>query len=328
MDKKERIPKRVLEKISENIKKIEKETSKVVVGQSEIIKNIILAILCDGHILIEGIPGIAKTLIVRTIASTIGCDMKRVQFTVDLLPSDIIGINSYDPGKKVFVFKEGPVFTNFLIADEINRSPPKTQSALLQAMQEKEVAVGLHIHTIKRPFFVMATQNPIEQSGVYNLPEAEIDRFLFKITMGYPTHGEEVQILDTNISIYPFEKFDIKRIITSNEILDMQKLVKEVFSSKEIKDYIIKIINLTRDKDRDYSKFITLGSSPRGSIALHIASKAQALMNGRDYVLPEDVDAVAKLVLRHRIILNYKAEADKINSDKIIERILNHLNPA
>ncbi|MEK6927542.1 MAG: MoxR family ATPase [Nanoarchaeota archaeon] len=322
------IPESVLQKTSRDIEKIEEEVSKVVMGQKDIVQHIIQAILCNGHILIEGVPGVAKTLIVRALAAVTGCDMKRIQFTVDLLPSDIIGINSYNPSTKVFSFKEGPVFTNFLIADEINRSPPKTQSALLQAMQEKEVSVGNDTHDIKKPFLVMATQNPIEQSGVYNLPEAEVDRFLFKINIDYPQFAEEISILDTNITMHNFDDYNLKEVISRVDILNLQQRVKEVFSSKEIKDYLVKIVHLTRDKNKSYSKYISLGASPRGAIALHIASKAKALMSGRDYVLPEDVNAVAKPVLRHRLILNYKAEAEKVTPDKVIEEILNHLNPA
>jgi MoxR-like ATPase len=318
----------LLEKTPRVVKRIEDEVSKVVIGQKEIVKDIIRAILCNGHILLEGVPGIAKTLMVKTLASVTGCEMKRVQFTVDLLPSDILGINSYNPTKQTFLFKEGPVFTNFLIADEINRSTPKTQSALLQAMQEREVAIGNVLHKIKSPFFVMATQNPIEQSGVYNLPEAEIDRFLFKINMDYPKFNEEVEILDSNISVETFEHFNLKQVISKAEIIELQKIVKQVFSSKEIKGYIVRIVNLTRNKDKSYSKYISLGASPRGAIALHIASKAQALMQGRNFVLPEDVNTVAKAVLRHRIVINYKAEAENITQDKIIEEILNQLSPA
>lgn len=323
-----RIPEHILTKVTQDIKDIEKEVANVVIGQREIVEHIIRAVLCNGHILIEGVPGVAKTLIVRALAQVTGCVMKRIQFTVDLLPSDIIGISSYNPSNQEFRFREGPVFTNFLIADEINRSPPKTQSALLQAMQEKEVSVGNITHDIKKPFLVMATQNPIEQSGVYNLPEAEIDRFLFKITMDYPKFDEEVEILDTNMTIHNFDSFNLKKVVSKQDILELQKRVKEVFSSKEIKEYIVKIISATRDKTRSYSKYISLGASPRGAIALHIASKAQALMCGRDYVLPSDVNAVAKPVLRHRMILNYKADAEKVNQDHIIGEILKQLTPA
>jgi len=330
MNKKEgsHISEELLKKVPKIIEKIKSETSKSVVGQTDIIEHLLRAILCNGHILIEGVPGTAKTLIVKTIATITGCDMKRVQFTVDLLPSDILGINSFNQSTKEFTFKKGPIFTNFLIADEINRSPPKTQSALLQAMQEKEVSSGNKLYTIEEPFFVMATQNPIEQSGVYNLPEAEIDRFLFKINISYPKLDEEIDVLDKNMSLKSFEQFNLCKVISKNEILQLQETVKKIFSSDEIKKYIVKIIELTREKNKEYSKYITLGSSPRGSIALHIASKAQALMKGRAYVLPEDVREVTKPVLRHRIILNYKAESEGISSDKIIDEILNQLSPA
>ncbi len=310
------------------VEKIKKEVSKIVIGQTEIVEHVIRAILCNGHILMEGVPGIAKTLIIRAVAKTCGCDTKRVQFTVDLLPSDILGINAYNPSERTFHLRKGPVFTNFLLADEINRSPPKTQSALLQAMQEREVAIGNEIHKIKSPFLVLATQNPIEQSGVYNLPEAEIDRFLFKINISYPKVDEEMKVLDTNISLYNFEKFNLKRVIKREQILYLQEQVKKVFSSREIKAYIVKLVNLTRDPTKSYSKYVQIGSSPRGSIALHIASKAEALMKGRTHVLPEDVNSVIKTVLRHRILLNYKADADNVTTDKIIDEILNQLSPA
>ena len=318
----------VLKRVPKIIEKIKAETSKIVMGQTEIVEHLLRSILCNGHILIEGVPGTAKTLIVKTVATITGCDMKRVQFTVDLLPSDILGINAFNPDTKEFTFKKGPVFTNFLIADEINRSPPKTQSALLQAMQEKQISAGNKNYTIEEPFFVMATQNPIEQSGVYNLPEAEVDRFLFKINIDYPKFEDEIKILDTNVTLRSFEHFKLEQVITKKEILQLQEFVKKVYSSDEIKKYIIKVIESTRDKHKDYSKYITIGSSPRGSIALHVASKAQALMEGRNHVLPEDIRNVAKPVLRHRIVLNYLAEADGMNSDKIIDEILNQLSPA
>ena len=330
MSRKERehISRDVLASVPKLIEKIKMETRKAIVGQTEIIDSVLIAVLCNGHILIEGVPGIAKTLIVKTIAAITGCDTKRVQFTIDLLPSDIVGINSFNPDTKEFTFKKGPVFTNFLIADEINRSPPKTQSALLQAMQENEISSGNKIYPIDPPFFVMATQNPIEQSGVYNLPEAEIDRFIFKINMTYPKIDEELSILDINMSFNMFEELGLKKVTSKNEILKLQKIVKKVYSSEEIKKYIVKIIELTRDSNKEYSRYISLGSSPRASIALHLASKAKALMKGRSYVLPDDVRSVAKLVLRHRIILNYRAESEGITSDKIIDEILNQLSPA
>ncbi|MFA4960843.1 MAG: MoxR family ATPase [Candidatus Pacearchaeota archaeon] len=307
------------------IEEIEKELSRVVVGQKEIVRGIIRAILCNGHVLVEGVPGVAKTLIVKAFAEVMGCDMKRVQFTVDLLPTDITGIVSYTP-KKGFEVIKGPVFTNFLIADEINRSPPKTQSALLEAMQERAVSISRETYNLPNPFFVMATENPLEVSGVYSLPEAQIDRFLFKLLIYYPTREEEKSILDQNVTMKDFGDFKLKKVLDAKKIMELQGRVKKVFTSEVIKEYIVKIINETRRKDHEYSKYISCGASPRASIALYVASKAEALMNGRDHVIPQDVKSVAYPVLRHRVILNYEAEAEQVHSDKIIKYILAKVN--
>jgi len=300
---------------------IEKEMSKVVVGQKEIIRGIFRAIVCSGHVLVEGVPGVAKTLIVRAMAKVLGCEMKRIQFTVDLLPTDITGILSYTP-KKGFEVLRGPVFSNFVLADEINRSPPKTQSALLEAMQERQVTISRKTYDLPNPFFVMATENPLEVSGVYTLPEAQIDRFLFKLLIDYPTHEEEKNILNRNITIKKFEDFSLQTILSSEKILKLQEQVKRVFTSDAIGEYIVKIVGETRNKNSEYSKYISYGASPRASIALHIAAKAEALMEGRNYVIPEDVRVVVYPVLRHRIILNYEAEAEKITTEDIIKHIL------
>ncbi len=303
------------------IDEIEKEVEKIVKGQREVIRGVIRAIFCDGHVLVEGVPGTAKTLLIRAIAKVMGCEMKRVQFTVDLLPTDIIGINTYNP-KKGFEVVKGPIFANFVIADEINRSPPKTQSALLEAMQEKQVTISKKTYILPEPFFVMATENPIEVSGVYSLPEAQVDRFLFKLLIGYPKFNEEISILDTNITINKFEDYDLKPILSPEKIIELQKKTKDIFTSEVIKDYIVRIVGKTRNKGFDYARFISFGASPRASISLYIASKAEALMNGRNYVIPEDVKKVSYSVLRHRIILNFEAEAEKISADKIIKHIL------
>lgn len=313
------------EDVGKVIKDIEGELSKVVIGQKETIRGIIRAILCNGHVLVEGVPGIAKTLIVKAFAEITGCEMKRVQFTVDLLPTDITGIMSYTPDKGFEIIK-GPVFANFLIADEINRSPPKTQSALLEAMQERAVTISRETYPLPEPFFVMATENPLEVSGVYSLPEAQIDRFLFKLLIDYPLMEEEKLILDTNVTMRNFSEYDLKKVLSTKEILRLQATVKKVYTSDAIKEYIVRIVNETRRKDNEYSKYISCGASPRASIALHIASKAEALMNGREYVIPQDVRTVAYPVLRHRIILNYEAEAEQIRQDKIIKYILAEVN--
>lgn len=311
--------------IHKTIEDIEKEISKIVVGQRDIVHEIIMAILCDGHVLVEGVPGVAKTLIVKAMSKIMGCDMKRIQFTVDLLPTDITGIMSYTP-KKGFEIIKGPIFANFVIADEINRAPPKTQSALLEAMQEKEVTISRKTHELPSPFFVMATENPLEVSGVYSLPEAQVDRFLFKIIMTYPNPKEEMQILGQNTTIRKFEDYDIRPLLSPKKILDLQKKVKQVYTSKAVEDYIVKIVDETRSKTGEFSNYISYGASPRASIALYIASKAQALIEGRNYVIPEDVKKIAYPVLRHRIILNYEAEAEKISTDDVIKHILSKVH--
>jgi MoxR-like ATPase len=315
------IKKEVNSEIPELVKKIEDEVSTIIVGQKSAVRDLIRAIFCNGHVLVEGVPGIAKTLIVKSLSSVMGCEMKRVQFTVDLLPTDITGITTYDP-KAGFQVIKGPIFANFVIADEINRSPPKTQSALLEAMEEKTVTIGKQTFDLPKPFFVMATENPIEVSGVYTLPEAQIDRFLFKVIMSYPNHEEELKILTQNVSLRNFGEFGLKGLLSPDKIIKLQEEVKKVYSSQEIKNYIVKIINETRNKEAEYSKYISYGASPRASISLYLASKAEALMNGRNYVVPEDVNAVVGPVLRHRIILNYEAEAEKITTDQIIKQIL------
>jgi len=313
------------ENISKMIEDVEREISKIVVGQREIVHAILRAVLCNGHVLVEGVPGVAKTLIVRAIARILGCDMKRIQFTVDLLPTDITGIMSYIP-KKGFSIMKGPVFTNFILADEINRSPPKTQSALLEAMQERSVTIARETYSLPNPFFVMATENPLEVSGVYSLPEAQIDRFLFKVLIGYPKEDEEKKILRSNMTMNDFESYNLKPVLNAKKILNLQAQVKEVFTSEAVEEYIVKIVEETRSKTGEFGKYISYGASPRASIALYIASKAEALMKGRDYVVPEDVQTVVYPVLRHRIILNYEAEAEEVNTDRVIKYILGKIS--
>ncbi len=304
---------------------IEKEVSGIIVGQKEIIHGILRGVLCNGHVLVEGVPGTAKTLIVKSMATVLGCDMKRIQFTVDLLPTDITGIMSYSP-EKGFKVEKGPIFTNFVLADEINRSPPKTQSALLEAMQEKSVTIASDTYDLPKPFFVMATENPLENSGVYTLPEAQVDRFLFKLLIGYPSAKEEQGVLKKNTTTSTFESYDLKAVLNPKKIVELQEKVKEVFTSEIIEEYIIRIVGESRNKDWEMGKYISYGGSPRASIALYIASKAEALMHGRDYVIPEDVREVAYPVLRHRIILNYEAEAEGITTDKVIKQILSKVS--
>ncbi len=314
-----------IKKVSELISRTKKEIAKAVVGQEKVIDAFMCALLCDGHVLLEGVPGIAKTLIVKSLAEASGCASKRIQFTVDLLPSDILGITTYTP-EKGFETIKGPIFANFIIADEINRSPPKTQSALIECMQEKQVTIAKETFKLPLPFFVMANNNPIETSGVYNLPEAQIDRFLFKLLIEYPQNKEEKKIMEENITLKKFKDFNIKPVLSPEKIIEMQRITKSIYMDDKVKNYIVNIIDKTRKKDFVNSQYIEWGGSPRASIGLFIASKARALINGRDYVIPKDVKDIAHYVLRHRIILNYKAGAEGINTDKIIDEILEKIN--
>ena len=305
--------------------KIKNECKKTVVGQDKVIESLLRGMICNGHILVEGVPGIAKTLIIRTLAKVIGCSYSRVQFTADLLPTDITGLTTYDKSRGFTVVK-GPIFANFIIADEINRSPPKVQSALLEAMQEKQVTIGKKTYPLPLPFFVMATQNPIESAGVYNLPEAQIDRFLFKIGIYYPTVDEEDKILKRNITLYSFDDYGLKSVANSKIITNVQNFVKDIYVSKEIEEYITKIVDATRYPNKykiNLGRYIELGSSPRASIGIYIASKAEALLRGQKFVTPHNVKVVAHDVLRHRILLNYEGQAENINRDDIISEILN-----
>ena len=305
--------------------KIKNECKKTIVGQDRVIEGLIRAIICDGHVLVEGVPGVAKTLIVKTLAKVIGGTYSRVQFTADLLPTDITGLTTYDKSKGFNIVK-GPIFANFIIADEVNRSPPKVQSALLEAMQEKQVTIGKTTHSLPLPFFVMATQNPIESAGVYNLPEAQIDRFLFKINIYYPNTDEESEILKRNISLYSFDEFGLKSIVNPKIIHEIQKFVKNIYVSKSIEKYITKIVDATRHPDKykvNLGKYIEWGSSPRASIGMFISAKAEALLKGQKYVTPHHVKMIAHDVLRHRILLNYEGQAENISRDDIISEILN-----
>lgn len=309
---------------AELIKKLKDEVGKIVVGQEKIVESLIRGLICNGHVLLEGVPGIAKTVTIRALAQASGCSVKRIQFTVDLLPTDITGITAYTQNKGFEVIK-GPIFANFVIADEINRAPPKTQSALIEAMQEKQVTIGKKTFSLPDPFFVMATKNPIENIGVYTLPEAQVDRFLFKLVMGYPEEKDEINIMEQNATLRKFEDFHINPIITIKDILKMQSFVHKIYLGSNIKSYILSIIKKTREKNFKDADCLSFGASPRATIAMFIASKAKALMDGRNYVLPEDVKAVSYEVLRHRLILSYKATLKKIDSDDLIKNILDEV---
>lgn len=303
------------------ISELKSEISKALFGQEKVVETLIRALLCDGHVLLEGVPGIAKTLAIKALAQVSGCTSKRIQFTVDLLPSDIVGMTTYDP-KKGFEVVKGPIFANFIIADEINRSPPKTQSALIEAMQERQVTIGKQTFLLPPPFFVMANQNPLENEGVYTLPEAQVDRFLFKVMMGYPDEKVESRIMGENMTFRKFEDFKLKAITSPKKVMELQKLTHEIYIDEKIKDYILAMVRKTRSKDFQYGQYIEIGGSPRASIALYIASKAQALIKGRTFVVPQDVKDVAHDVLRHRLILSFRARADNVTSDLIIDDIL------
>jgi MoxR-like ATPase len=307
------------------INKLRSEISKVVVGQNKTVDGIIRSVITNGHVLVEGVPGTAKTLILRSVAVLTGCDFGRIQFTVDLLPTDIVGINTLAPDGKSFQVLKGPVFNHFLLADEINRAPPKTQSALLEAMAELQVSISRNSYKLEPPFFVMATQNPIESSGTYPLPEAQIDRFLFKLLIGYPEKEHEAKIIEQNITLQSFESYNLKKIMEPEDIIRMQQLVKEVQHTERINKYIVELVNATRTpKEYDVSlgKYISLGGSPRASIFLFIAAKADAFMNGQKHVSPQNVKNIAHDVLRHRIMLNYRAKVDNVTTDNIIDEVL------
>ncbi len=310
--------------IRENIAKLKKEIGKIVIGQEEVINGFIEALLCNGHVLIEGVPGLAKTLLVRTLSIVTGCIFSRIQFTPDLLPTDIIGITMYEEGKGFYSVK-GPIFANFVLADEINRAPPKVQSALLESMQEKQVTIGKETFSLPNPFFVMATQNSVENLGTYSLPEAQVDRFLFKLKMDYPSYDEELEILHNNITTHDFSEFNITGILNESEIVKMQKCIRKIYLDKRIEKYIVSLIDATRNPEKysiETGRFVQFGGSPRSSIALFIASKAHAVIMGRAYVTPDDIKAVAYNVLRHRILLNYEGQAEEIKTETVIEEIL------
>ncbi len=318
------ISKKEIDNCSQKISQTKKEISKAIVGQTTVINAILRGILSNGHMLVEGYPGIAKTLIVRVVSKVLGITFSRIQFTPDLLPSDIIGITAYDPKKGFYTIK-GPIFANFILADEINRCPPKVQSALLEAMQERQVTIGKKSFKLDSPFFVLATENPLEQIATYPLPEAQLDRFLFKIYINYPTAEEELVILKENIELKKLDNFELKKTLSSKDISELQELTKQVYLKPDVEKYIVKIIDATRNPanyDLSFKKFIKVGASPRGSIGLFISSKANALLEGRNFVTPNDVKTVALDVLRHRIILNYEGQAENISTDQIINEIL------
>lgn len=305
------------------IQEIKKEVAKVVVGQEKMIDSLLIALLCEGHILIEGVPGLAKTTTVNALAKSLGLSFKRAQFTPDLLPSDILGAEIYDPKNNSFKIKKGPIFTNLLLADEINRSPAKVQSALLEVMQEKQVTLGDTTFKLEPPFFVMATQNPVEQEGVYQLPEAQLDRFMLKLIVNYNTKTEELEIA-RRISSGKFE--EIHPVLTHEELAELKKAIKEVHVDSQVEEYMIELVNATRNPSEygleRLKNYIQFGASPRVSIDMFKAVKAMAFLRGKDFVTPVDVAFIAKELMRHRIVLTYEAEAEGITTDEIIQSVL------
>lgn len=294
-----------------------------IVGQKHLVDSLLIALLSNGHVLLEGVPGLAKTLAIKTLASIIDAKYNRIQFTPDLLPADVVGTMLYSVQKESFQIKKGPVFANFVLADEINRAPAKVQSALLEAMQERQVTIGDQTFRLDNPFLVMATQNPIEQEGTYPLPEAQVDRFLLKVVVSYPSKDEEKEIIAQNLRP---QQAMLPAILKPADIIEAQQVVAQIYIDEKISQYIVDIVNATRKPDEnglaDLKSLIAYGGSPRASIGLALASRAYAFMKGRGYVLPEDVRAVCHDVMRHRIGLTYEAEANNITTDEIISNIL------
>ena len=296
----------------------------VIVGQKHLVESLLIGLLSDGHVLLEGVPGLAKTLAIKTLASLIDAQYSRIQFTPDLLPADVIGTMVYSQKDETFQVKKGPVFANFVLADEINRAPAKVQSALLEAMQERQVTIGNETFGLPKPFLVLAPQNPIEQEGTYPLPEAQVDRFMLKVVIDYPKLEEEKLIIRQNIN---GDKFEVKPILKADEIIEARKVVRQVYLDEKIEKYIVDIVFATRYPEKydlkELKDMIGFGGSPRASINLALAARSYAFIKRRGYVIPEDVRAVAHDVLRHRIGLTYEAEASNMTSDEIVSKILN-----
>ena len=316
-----------IEEKSQFIKEIKTQISSIIVGQEDLINKILISVVSNGHILLEGVPGLAKTLTINTFAKLINANFKRIQFTPDMLPADLIGTLIYNQKTGEFNTKKGPIFSNIILADEINRAPSKVQSALLESMQEKQVTIGETTYKLDLPFVVLATQNPIEQEGTYPLPEAQIDRFMMKTIIDYPSYDNEKEIIrrvaKTNLDV------EIKPIIKAKQILDSQVIINDIYVDSSIEEYILNLVFATRNPKKynlgHLKDYITFGGSPRASINMVLASKASAFINGRGFVIPEDVRYIAPDILRHRILVSYEAEAEDISSDSIINEILKEI---
>ncbi|MGD8858659.1 MAG: MoxR family ATPase [Myxococcales bacterium] len=325
----------LVERESAFIDAIEAEIGKVIVGQEHMVERLLIGLLTGGHVLLEGVPGLAKTLTVKTLCETVSAKFQRIQFTPDLLPADLVGTVIYNQQSGQFSAKKGPIFANLVLADEINRAPAKVQSALLEAMQELQVTIGEETFKLERPFMVMATQNPLEQEGTYALPEAQVDRFMLHVQVGYPGRDDERKIMErmaqqalregTGEAEQPVEPLKAQRVVTPSELLQARKIISQVYVDEKVKDYIIDVVLATREPRRaglsDLTDMIAHGGSPRASIALNMAARAHAFMRHRGFVTPEDVKAVGPDVLRHRIIRTYEAEAEEISSEHIIRRV-------
>lgn len=307
------------------INRLRSEVAKVIVGQTYMIDRLLIALLADGHVLLEGVPGLAKTLAIKTLADAIDLDFSRIQFTPDLLPADVTGTLIYNQKSEQFTVKKGPVFANFVLADEINRAPAKVQSALLEAMQERQITIGDETYKLPKPFLVLATMNPIEQEGTYPLPEAQVDRFMLKVFLGYPSKEEEKQIIRTNVQIGGLP--ECEKVVSSKDILRARELVREVYLDEKVEQYIVDLVYATRTPGAyglsALEPMIGFGCSPRASINLALAAKAYAFLQGRAFVVPEDIRAVAPDVMRHRMGLTYEAEAENISPTDIINKIIN-----
>ena len=305
------------------VPRLRAEVARVVVGQQYLVDRLLVGLLANGHVLLEGVPGLAKTLSVRTLARAVTAEFSRIQFTPDLLPADIVGTLIYEPKTGAYSAKKGPVFANFVLADEINRAPAKVQSALLEAMQERQVTLGGETHALPSPFLVLATQNPIDQEGTYPLPEAQVDRFMLKLNVGYPTREEERRILDAMATTAP--KLDVEPVVTTAEILEARRAVDAVRVADAVRDYVVSLVLATRGQQPggpDLGRFVQFGASPRATISLTLAAKAWAFLQGRDHVTPQDVKDVAPDVLRHRLILTYEADAEGVGADEVVRRVL------
>ncbi|HTL70614.1 MAG TPA: AAA family ATPase [Candidatus Eisenbacteria bacterium] len=315
-----------VEKESASIRALQAEIGKVIVGQAYLVERLLLCLLADGHVLLEGVPGLAKTLSVKTLAQAVNTDFQRIQFTPDLLPADLLGTLIYNPKTGEFTTKKGPLFSHIILADEINRAPAKVQSALLEAMQERQITLGGQTYKLEDPFLVMATQNPIEQEGTYPLPEAQVDRFMMKLKITYPKKNEELEIMERMAGNRPVR---VAPVIGPEDILRARQIVKEIYIDDKIKNYIVNIVCATRDPEayklKNLKGLILYGASPRATIYLNIASRAYAFLRGRGYVVPEDVKAVGLDILRHRVIASYEAEAEELTSEEIVKRVFDEI---